>query len=118
MHFFVMLIVPGCRAGNMHIGVIKVTCVYTDSYRFPDSLYTTQTLSLIKLFSNNHCIFPARQPGTISMTSLLLSSLLISANICHYVKEQNKCYLLFNESQIASQLSDFLIPCTQHKHSV
>jgi hypothetical protein len=50
----VMLSVPGYRDGNMHIGVINVTYVYTDSYRFPDSLYITQTLSLINLFSNNH----------------------------------------------------------------
>jgi hypothetical protein len=41
----VILSVPRYRTGNMHIGVINVTYVYTDSYRFHDSLYITQTLS-------------------------------------------------------------------------
>jgi len=49
-----MLGMPRYRAGNMHIGVIKVICVYTDSYVLHAVLYTTQTLSLIKLLSNNH----------------------------------------------------------------
>ena len=49
-----MFSVPGYRAGNMHIGVINVTYDYTDSYRFHDSLHTTQTLSLIYLFLKNH----------------------------------------------------------------
>ena len=40
--------------------------------------------------------------GSLSMTSLLLSSLLISANICHYVKEKISVIFCFNESQLVS----------------
>jgi hypothetical protein len=49
-----MLGVPRYRAGNMHIGIIKVICVYADSYRIASALHRIHTLSLIKLLANNH----------------------------------------------------------------
>ena len=61
-----MLRVPRDRAGNMHIAVMIITCVYTDSYRIPCCLvHNTNTQFdkiIIKYSFREKYIFDVRSP--------------------------------------------------------